>query len=125
MSENLTLNAQLSDSLRQIREAVVDPKMTWESGSGKAFNFVAQAASLAVQDATDNLRNVSTVSTTAIGVAMTQLISSGDVQTWQPVVTMAQGLVKSCASDFEQIGITAAKVLQSFPPGPLSDEPAK
>lgn len=116
MSES-QMNVQLLDTLSSVRGAVATPEMTWETGSGKAFNFVAQAAAMAVQDATDNLRNVSTMSTTAIGVAMTQLISSGDYDTWQPVVSIAQGLVKSCADDFQNIGLTAARVLQSFPPG--------
>ena len=50
---------------------------------------------MAIQDATDNLRNVSTMSTTAIGVAMTQLISSGDTATWTDVIRLAQNLVKA------------------------------
>jgi hypothetical protein len=111
-----TLNPQLLDSMKQVRAAVSYPEITFDTGSGKAFNFVAQAAAMAVQDATDNLRNISTVSTTAIGVAMTQLISSGDVRTWEPVVQIAQGLVRNCAIDFQTIGAQAADVLRSFPP---------
>jgi hypothetical protein len=72
---------------------------------------------MAVQDATDNLRNVSTISTTAIGTAMAQLMSTGDAQTWWPVIEVAQGLVKSCAADFQKIGENAAQVLKNFPPG--------
>jgi hypothetical protein len=116
MSDLSTLNAQLLDSMKQVRSAVSYPDVTIETGSGKAFNFVAQAAAMAVQDATDNLRNISTMSTTAIGVAMTQLISSGDVQTWGPVVQVAQTLVRNCAVDFQTIGTQAAEVLRSFPP---------
>ncbi|MCU1226413.1 MAG: hypothetical protein JWQ42_4506 [Edaphobacter sp.] len=116
MSDLSTLNAQLLDSIKQVRSAVSYPDITIETGSGKAFNFVAQAAAMAVQDATDNLRNISTMSTTAIGVAMTQLISSGDVQTWGPVVQVAQTLVRNCAVDFQTIGTQAAEVLRSFPP---------
>jgi hypothetical protein len=116
MSDLSTLNAQLLDSMKQVRSAVSYPDVTIETGSGKAFNFVAQAAAMAVQDATDNLRNISTMSTTAIGVAMTQLVSSGDVQTWGPVVQVAQTLVRNCAVDFQTIGTQAAEVLRSFPP---------
>jgi hypothetical protein len=116
MSDLSTLNAQLLDSIKQVRSAVSYPDVTIETGSGKAFNFVAQAAAMAVQDATDNLRNISTMSTTAIGVAMTQLVSSGDVQTWGPVVQVAQTLVRNCAVDFQTIGTQAAEVLRSFPP---------
>jgi len=116
MPDLSTLNIQLLDSMKQVRTAVTYPDVTFDTGSGKAFNFVAQAAAMAVQDATDNLRNISTMSTTAIGVAMTQLVSSGDIQTWGPVVQVAQTLVRNCAVDFQTIGTQAAEVLRTFPP---------
>ena len=72
---------------------------------------------MAVQDATDNLRNVGTISTTAIGVAMAQMMSSGDVQTWAPVIQTAQSLLKTSAADFQKIGENAAWVLRNFPRG--------
>src|SRR5436305_475371 len=110
-------NNQMLDLIRNTRAAVNAPGIVWQTGSGKAFQFVAQAAAMAVQDATDNLRNVSTISTTAIGMAMAQLMSTGDSQTWGPVIEAAQGLVQSCAADFEKIGENAAMVLKNFPPG--------
>jgi len=116
MSDLSTLNTQILDTVQQVRTAVTYPEITFDTGSGKAFNFVAQAAAMAVQDATDNLRNISTMSTTAIGVAMTQLVSSGDIQTWGPILQVAQTLVRNCAVDFQTIGTQAADVLRSFPP---------
>jgi len=112
----LSVNHQVIDAIQKVRTSVSSPNAVWETGSGKAFNFVAQATAMAIQDATDNLRNVSTMSTTAIGVAMTQLISSGDTNTWSDVIKLAQGLVKSSADDFQNIGATAAAVMKSFPP---------
>lgn len=114
-SEN---NNQMLDVVRNTRAAVVGPDVVWQAGAAKAFHYVAQATAMAVQDATDNLRNVSTISTTAIGMAMAQLMSTGDAQTWWPVIEAAQGLVKSCASDFQKIGENAAQVLKNFPSGP-------
>jgi hypothetical protein len=112
------VNHQVIDAIQKVRTSVSSPDAVWETGSGKAFNFVAQATAMAIQDATDNLRNVSTMSTTAIGVAMTQLMSSGDTATWSDVIKLAQGLVKSSAEDFEKIGTTAAGVMRQFPPCP-------
>ncbi|HEV2273073.1 MAG TPA: hypothetical protein VGR96_02840 [Acidobacteriaceae bacterium] len=123
MSDIVTLNAQIIDSVKQVHASVAAPEIVRETGSGKAFNFVAQATAIAVQDASDNLRNISTMSTTAIGVAMAQLISSGDIQTWGPVVQVAQGLVRNCAEDFQRIGNQAAEVLRNFPPAQASPLP--
>lgn len=116
MSDMTTVNPQLLDTVNEVRRAVSYSEIAVEAGSGKAFNFVAQAAAMAIQDATDNLRNLSTMSTTAIGVAMTQLVSSGDLQTWGPVVKLAQTLVTSSAQDFSKIGTEAAEMLRKFPP---------
>jgi hypothetical protein len=113
------VNHQVIDAIQKVRTSVSTPEAVWETGSGKAFNYVAQATAMAIQDATDNLRNVSTMSTTAIGVAMTQLMSSGDTTTWSDVIKLAQGLVKSSAEDFEKIGTTAAGVMRQFPPCPV------
>jgi hypothetical protein len=121
--DEIAVNHQVLDAVKQVHTAVSTPHAIWETGSGKAFNFVAQATAMAVQDATDNLRNVSTMSTTAIGVAMTQMIASGDVHTWEPVVRVAESLVKNSATDFCQIGKTAAEVLRQFPPCPLPPPP--
>jgi hypothetical protein len=113
---DLLVNHQVIDAIDKVRASVSAPGAVRDTGSGKAFNFVAQATAMAIQDATDNLRNVSTMSTTAIGVAMTQLISSGDSATWTDVIRLAQNLVKSSADDFKNIGATAAVVMRSFPP---------
>ncbi len=113
------LNAQINDTIGKVRAAVSAPSAAVETGSAKAFNYVAQATAMAVQDATDNLRNISTMSTTAIGVAITQMLTSGDVQTWTRVLELAQGLVHQSAKDFESIGQTAAQVLSKFPPATM------
>jgi hypothetical protein len=116
MADISRVNAQVLDAVQDTQKAVNSPEIVWESGAGKAFQFVAQATAMAVQDATDNLRNVSTISTTAIAMAMTQLMSSGDVQTWGPVIATAQALVQASAADLQTIGENAAGVLRDFPP---------
>ncbi len=121
--DEMTVNHQVMDTVKKVHDAVAAPAAIWETGSGKAFNFVAQATAMAIQDATDNLRNVSTMSTTAIGVAMTQLITSGDVRTWEPVIKVAENLVTQSATDFCHIGKAAAEVLRNFPPGPPPPAP--
>lgn len=121
MADSSNGNNQMLETIQNIQAAVNAPSVIWQHGTGKAFQFIAQATAMAVQDATDNLRNVSTISTTAIGVAMAQLMSTGDAQTWGPIIQTAQSLVTACAADFQAIGQNAAAVLKSFPvAGPAS-----
>lgn len=115
MTENNGSTALKLDSVQRTQSATISPNILFQSGAGKAFQFVAQSAAMAVQDATDNLRNMSIIGSTAIGVAMSQLMNSGDVKTWAPVIAAAQEIVKQSAQDFKVIGLTAAQVVSEFP----------
>ena len=108
-------NGVALDPVIRTQQATMYPDILFQSGAGKAFQFVAQSAAMAIQDATDNLRNLSTLSSTAIGVAMSQLMSTGDAKTWGPVITAAQKIVSQGAADFQQIGMYAANVVKEFP----------
>lgn len=115
MTENNGSIALQLDSVQRTQGATMVPDILFRSGAGKAFQFVAQSAAMAVQDATDNLRNMSIISSTAIGVAMSQLMNSGDVKTWGPVIAAAQEIVEKSAQDFKVIGLIAAQVVSEFP----------
>ena len=86
------------------------------SGSAKAYQAVAQATALAIQDATDTLRNMSTVSTVAVGTAMSNYIATGD-QRWVDAVHQAQRIADQAASTFMTVGTNAKSVLEGFPAG--------
>lgn len=125
MTENNGSVGAALDSVKRTQSATIVPDILFQSGAGKAFQFVAQSAAMAVQDATDNLRNMSILSSTAIGVAMTQLMSSGDVKTWIPVIAAAQEVVKQSAADFKTIGLIAAQVVSEFPVGEQTTSSSK
>jgi len=86
------------------------------SGAGKAYQSVAQSTAIAVQDATDALRNISTIATTAAGVAMAQLLATGDAK-YVTVLNQSQDLMKSATQDYANVGAVAAGVLKGFPAG--------
>ncbi len=81
---------------------------------GKAYQSIAQSTAIAVQDATDYLRNLSTISTTAVGVAMAQLLATGDTATYSQVITNANNLVSTGVTDFQNIGKSAMNILNNF-----------
>ena len=61
------VNAQVIDVINQVQTATMSATVVKTSGAGKAYQSVAQSAAIAVQDAADALRNVSTNATTAAG----------------------------------------------------------
>ena len=79
----------------------------------KAQNAVAQSTSIAVQDAADHLRNISTISSTAIGVALAQLLATGDSK-YADVIKEAQNALTFASEHFAGVGEKSAKVLQGF-----------
>lgn len=110
------VNAQVIDVINQVQLATMSPQVVLTSGAGKAYQSVAQSTAIAVQDATDALRNISTIATTAMGVAMAQLLATGD-QKYATALDKAKELVQDATEDYAKIGSTAAAVLKGFPAG--------
>ena len=75
-----------------------------------AQQSIAQSTAIALADATDNLRNINTLSTTAIGVALSQYIESGDPK-FKEVIENTQDLVSRGADNFGKVGEQIAIVL--------------
>ena len=108
------VNAQIIDVINQVQTATMSATVVTTSGAGKAYQSVAQSAAIAVQDAADALRNVSTIATTAAGVAMAQYLATGD-EKYARVLTQAQNMMQGATADFNRVGNAAATVIKEFP----------
>jgi len=113
MPDPTTVNAQIVDTLQVLQTATLSPEIIKASGAGKAFQSVSQSAAIAVQDAADNLRNLSAIGATAVGVAMAQYIESGSSDS-KDAIAQAQNIVTQAVSDFQKIGSAAAVIVNSF-----------
>lgn len=87
--------------------------MANDSTTNKAQQSVAQSTAIAIQDATDNLRNLNTISTTAIGVAMSQLLATGDPK-YIKVIEQAQSVMAKGTENFGELGAKAAEIAKLF-----------
>ncbi|CAN2040119.1 hypothetical protein GMMP15_1550010 [Candidatus Magnetomoraceae bacterium gMMP-15] len=101
----------MDDSTNQV---VISPQMVRIEGAGKAYQTVSQSMAIAVQDATDNLRNINTIATTAIGVAISQLLATGD-QKYAEIIEIAEKVALKSADTFKTVGNNAGEVLKTFP----------
>lgn len=109
-------NAQVVDTLNYIQAATMANQVVLTSGAGKAYQSVAQSSAIAVQDSADTLRNLSTIATTAIGVAMAQLLATKD-PSYVTAITTAQQVMEQATAEFARVGQTAAAVVKEFPAG--------
>ena len=99
-------------------DAAITPQIIMEEGAGKAYQSVAQSSAIAVQDAVDNLRNINTITTTAIGVAMAQMLATQNPgPPWTSIITNAMQISTESIANFQSIGAAAAQVLKGFPNG--------
>lgn len=77
-----------------------------------AQQSIAQSTAIALADATDNLRNLNTLSTTAIGVALSQYIETGDAK-FSSIIQEAQQIVTRGTDNFSAVGEKIGHVLHS------------
>ena len=109
------VNPKVIEMINLAQSATMDPQVVLTSGAGKAYQSVAQSAAIAVQDATDALRNVSTIATTAAGVVIAQMLAGNEANA--AVLQQVQSLMTSATDDYSRIGAAAINILDSFPPG--------
>lgn len=107
------IDAAIIDAINQAQIATMAPQALLASGAGRAYQAVAASAAIAVQDATDMLRNISTVSTTAIGVAMAQMLE-GDAGA-RETLNAAQAALDGAVQHYTAICDAASKALKGFP----------
>jgi len=91
----------------------MNPTLIRLAGAGRAYQCVAQSTAIAIQDATDYLRNVSTISATAIGVAIAQ-IAVGNPN-GPTLLSNAQKIVGVATTDFSNIATAAITVAADYP----------
>jgi hypothetical protein len=112
-----TVNAQMIDVINQTQMATMSPQVVLTSGAGKAYQSVAQSSAIAVQDATDMLRNMSTIATTASGVAIAQMLAMPPNPGAALALEAAQAMMTSATVEYTAIGTAAAAILKEFPSG--------
>lgn len=116
MPDPTNVNAQVIDIINQAQTATMSNQVVLTSGAGKAYQSVAQSSAIAVQDATDALRNITTIATSAAGIAMAQFLATKN-KDYIEILQEAQKMMSNATTDYATIGSTAATILREFPAG--------
>ena len=109
------VNPQVVDVINQAQMATMDKQVVLTSGAGKAYQSVAQSTAIAIQDATDALRNIATIATTATGVVVAQMLVGNDKNA--KVLDVVKEMVTDATTDYTNIGKAAAHILSQYPSG--------
>lgn len=114
---NDMVNQQIVNTIQAVQQAVMTGDVIRHSGAGKAYQSVSQTSAIAIQDAADQLRNMNTITTTAAGVAISQLLATGNVEQCTAVMGQLKTLMTDSAENFKTVGQNASTVLSGFPTG--------
>ncbi|NOH73182.1 hypothetical protein F0225_17835 [Vibrio pectenicida] len=117
MEDKQGVNTQIVETVNQVQEATLTGNVIKASGTGKALQSISQSSAIAVQDATDNLRNINTMATTAMGVALSQMLATGQTTPYSEILNQVNTLVQQSTTNFTNVGEGASKVLQEFSNG--------
>jgi len=114
---NEIVNKQVTNAIETVQQATLTGDIIRHSGAGKAYQSVSQTVAITIQDAADQLRNIGTISTTATGVAVSQLLATGKVPEYEAVFEQVQTMLASSAENFKSVSKIASQVLSDFPTG--------
>lgn len=113
---NGSSDSDIASVLTLAQNATLSTGVIVAQGAGKAYQSVAQSMAIAVQDATDGLRNTTTMATTAMGVALAQFLTTKDAD-YLKAIEPAQGMITQAAATLATVGGTATTLLKEFPSG--------
>ncbi len=105
-----------STAIVTAQSANLGPDMIVAQGAGKSYQSVAQSMAIAVQDATDGLRNTTTMATTAMGVALAQFLATKNDE-YLKAIAPAQGMITAATTNLTTVGSATTAILRAFPAG--------
>ena len=123
MPENsLKVNPKIIDAVAQTNSAVLGKAEAF--GKAAAFEQVSHSMALAVQDSVDHLRNVSVLSTTAIGIGLAFIAAEASqpapnalvIAAAENLMTQAETRITNAAKNMATVGKDAAAILAEFLP---------
>lgn len=118
-----TLNAQIADAVKEATDFAFGVASEPRPGTGRssvgaalAYDQVAQACALAIQDAADYQRNVMSVATAAQGKALALMMSDPvNIERYAVVFTLALVSPVAAAVTAGLVGAQVNETLRDFP----------
>jgi len=82
-------------------------------GTGIAVQSISQSVAIAVQDASDLMRDIATIETTAIGVATKKMIAEKN-PLYIPIIESCQKVMTDASKYWLGVGENGAKILSAY-----------
>lgn len=117
------LNPAVVEAVNQTLQDVVggsvvpegEASMAQSVGAGMAYQMVAQATALAVQDSVDFLRSTELVAQAVTAAVLIKMLENDTSSSLQDALTAAQNAVREARENFAAVGAAATQVATDFP----------
>gem|GEM_PF-2666213 len=106
----------LAEAIDIMQAATLNPQVVLTSGSGKAYQLVAQSAALAIVDAGDLMRAAGTFAVLLKAMAMTKYAITGE-EKYFVAAQAGQAMLTEAVTDYSAMCAAAAAAVNEFPSG--------
>lgn len=117
MNDIVNVNPKIMNTVQANQQASLTGTIISHSGAGKAYQSVAQSSAIAIQDATDQLRNFGTIGTTAAGVAVAQMLATGEYEKFGHILDKINTMLTDSATNFQTVTKYASTMVAEYPTG--------
>jgi Killing trait len=106
----------LDQAINIMQAATLDAQVVLTSGSGKAYQLVAQSAALAIVDAGDLMRGAATLAVFVKAMALTRYAMTGE-EKYAQAASAGQAMLAEAVADYAAMCAAAAEAVKEFPSG--------
>jgi hypothetical protein len=108
--------ADLTEAINQMQTATLNSQVVRTSGSGKAYQLVAQSAALSIVDAGDLMRAAATLAVFIKAMALTRYAMTGEAK-YAEAATVGEHMLTEAIVDYRSMCTAAAESAEQFPSG--------
>jgi len=111
---DLVVNSQIVDAVTQTNNAVLG--VVQAEGNGIAHQLVAQSTAMAIQDATELMRNVNAIALAAMGVALDFILTQpAKIPQATLAIEQANTIISNATANLTEVGKAAVAIINSYP----------
>ncbi len=113
MADNTHENNPVANAINSISTANLSTEAIHQSTAGKAYSAMALSSAIAVQDATNHLRNIETLTTSATAAALSKAIDNGNTEALSTTLAEIQTLLINSQNNFKIVAADAREILKA------------
>ena len=113
MADQKHVNSQVLNAIEAIAQSNLTTDVIHQSTAGKAYSAMALSSAVAVQDATDHLRNMEMLATSATAAALSKAIDTGNTEALSKTLEEINQSLTESQNHFRTVAAEAREILKA------------